>query len=161
MFKYSPSARAENADPDAAMFFGSMDAIEIWLPVLSAAVELNGKYFEIVTTLSNAWLNTVSRQLAEHMTLHQQLGSCTSFQDFWGVYADYFQKATNDYHAEIVRRDGGAFTRTKAELHSHPSAMDGSGNSGRRHGDDNDQAYRLHGKRVCYPTLTGTDAAFA
>jgi ABC-type nitrate/sulfonate/bicarbonate transport system substrate-binding protein len=54
MFKYSPSARAENADPDVAMLFGSMDAFEIWLPVLSAAVELNGKFFEIVTTLNNA-----------------------------------------------------------------------------------------------------------
>jgi hypothetical protein len=70
-------------------------------------------------------LNTVSRQLAEHMALHQQLGSCTSFQDFCGVYADFFQKATND---DQMRRGGGAFTTPKTELRSRPSAMDGSGN---------------------------------
>jgi hypothetical protein len=119
MLKNSSSDHTENA----TMFFGPSDAFQMWLPVMSAAFELNGKIVEIVTTLNNAWLNIVSRQLAEHMALQQQLGSCTWFQDFCGVYADFFEKVVNDHHAEIMRRDAGA-------------VIDGSGNARRRPGDE-------------------------
>jgi hypothetical protein len=123
MLKNSSSDRAENANPTLTMFFGPADVFQIWLPVMSAAFELNGKIFEIAATLNNACLNLVSRQLAEHIALQQELGRCT---DFCGVYDDFVQKAVDGYRAEI-RRDAGA-------------VIDGSGSARRSHGDEDDHA---------------------
>jgi hypothetical protein len=92
VFKYSPSARAENANSDLRLFFRPMVAIDIWLSAMSVAVEWNGKILKIVTTLNKDWLDLANRRLAAYMALPQYLGACRSYQAVYSVYAEFSRR---------------------------------------------------------------------
>jgi hypothetical protein len=119
MFKYSSSACPENAHPELTMFFGPMAVVEMWLPVMSAAVDWNAKIIEIVTDAQRHWLDFANRRLAANMALPQDLGTCRSLGNVSIVYADFFQKAITDYQmqfSEIVKPDDQADSATETDL---------------------------------------------
>ena len=110
MLEKSSSARGESADLNAAMFFVPLEAIQIWQPLLSAAMEWNGRILEIVTTLNKGWLHFANRRFEEDLALQEHLWGCKTLQDVWGVCNEYSQKAVNDYQrgfAEIARLGAG------------------------------------------------------
>jgi hypothetical protein len=82
MSENSPSARAESAHPKF-MFFGPMEAVRIWLLVMSATIEWNGKIFEIAATLNKEWFDFVSRELyAPVGTRKKEFGGMESIDGF-------------------------------------------------------------------------------
>jgi hypothetical protein len=68
MLNDSPSARAESAKLNSTMFFEPMEAIQMWLPVVSAALDYHGKIFEIFATLNRQWLEIYTDFLQEPLT---------------------------------------------------------------------------------------------
>jgi hypothetical protein len=110
MLEKSSSARGQNADLNTLMFSAPMEALQFWQPVMSAAVEWNGRIFEVVTTLNKVWLDLVNRRFEQDMALQQHLWGCKTLEDVWGVCNEYSQKAVNDYQrgfAEIARLGAG------------------------------------------------------
>ena len=141
MLENSPLDRAESATAHSTMFYGPIEAVQTWLPVMSAAAEWNGKIFEIAAAANQHWLDFTSRRLAASAALPQHFSACNSFQDVCRIYADFLQKAVADYHAEIVKRDVRAVNAVEAELHcATPSAIKRTGDSRQRNGDGDHHA---------------------
>jgi hypothetical protein len=88
-----PSSCPENANLDLTLYFGAMDALEMWLPAMSTAPECNAKIFEIVTALNRDWLDLAARRLAAYAALPHQFGTCRSFGGLCTLYADFLQRA--------------------------------------------------------------------
>jgi hypothetical protein len=111
MTEKSSSSGGEKADWTITMLSVPMAAIELWRPVMSAAVEWNRKVSEIAFGLNKEWLDFLNRRFAEDIALQEHLGPCKSFEEVWGVYADFSKKAVDDYqkeYAEIVKLGTGA-----------------------------------------------------
>jgi hypothetical protein len=102
MLENSPSARAESANSNYTIFFGPIEAVQVWLPVISAALEWNGKMIGMATTLNQEWLDVISRRLSENMAVPQYLCTCKSFHDVCSVYVGFFEKAIIDYPKDFV-----------------------------------------------------------
>jgi hypothetical protein len=120
MVKSMPSAHPENTNVDLTLSFVPMVAMEMWLPVMSAAVEWHAKIFGIVTDTQCEWLDFANRRLAAHMALSQHLGACRSFQQAGSVYAEFFQIAATDYRkrfGEIAKPDAQALGGTRHDIH--------------------------------------------
>jgi hypothetical protein len=83
-----------------------MNVIEMWLPIMSAAVEWNDKIFAIMTSINQEWLDFVGRELAAGTVLPKHLAACISLQDACNGYADFIQKAVSQHHAEVVALSG-------------------------------------------------------
>jgi len=77
-------------------------ALAMWTPLLAGAAKWNGETHDGFATLVGEWQNFLGRRLKEDLALVQRLTRCTSPDQIWGAYADFWQKAAEDYSCECV-----------------------------------------------------------
>jgi hypothetical protein len=74
----------------------------MWNPFLAGAVRWNGQAQDGFATLVGEWQNFLGRRLREDLVLVQRLAGCTSPDQIWIAYAEFWQKAAEDYGSEYV-----------------------------------------------------------
>ena len=83
----------------------AMAAFESWInlnrPVMEAMSELNGRWIEQFSKANSEWLGFVNRRLNEDIAASQRIMECKTLQDVFSAYSDFFQRAQQQYQAEI------------------------------------------------------------
>ena len=77
-------------------------AFTMWNPLLAGAATVNGEAQESYATLVAEWQSFVARRLKEDQALLQRLASSTALDQVWTAYADFWQKAADDYSCECA-----------------------------------------------------------
>jgi hypothetical protein len=81
--------------------FGLEALMELNRPALSAMAQVNGKVYENLAAMNKSWAEFLNRRLKEDLGVAQQLASCKSVQEVYGLCADYMQTALSDYRSEM------------------------------------------------------------
>lgn len=81
--------------------FNFEQLMELNRPTLNAMAEMNGKVYENLSALNKTWVSFLNRRLKEDLAVPQQLATCKTVQDMYGVYRGFFQNAMADYQAEF------------------------------------------------------------
>lgn len=81
--------------------FNFEQLMELNRPALNAMAEMNGKAYENISTLNKTWVAFLNRRLKEDFAVPQQLASCKTVQDLFGVYRGFIENAVADYQAEF------------------------------------------------------------
>jgi hypothetical protein len=125
------NGRADIGFPTVMMPFGLEAFMDIHRPTLEAMAQMNGKVYENIATLNKNWASFINRRLKEDLGVPQQLASCKTVQEMYGVYADFFQTALADYQAEFeqmskigkaLAEDTAQAMQTRAEEFSRDAA---------------------------------------
>jgi hypothetical protein len=95
------NGRADAGLPPFMQQFGLEAFMELNRPALAAMAQMNGKVYENIASMNKSWVAFVNRRLKEELAVPQQLASCKTVQEMYGVYADFFQTAVADYQAEF------------------------------------------------------------
>jgi hypothetical protein len=74
---------------------------EINGPALSAIAEINSKLCEALIAMNREWVGFVNRRFEEDAAMPQYLARCKSAHDMYEVYADFFQRAYNQYQTQF------------------------------------------------------------
>ena len=99
----SPSGRTERKDYlDFTMPFWTPASMGHWNPMRSGMQAWNGTCSKAVATLNSEWLDFFNRRVKVDLALPQQLASCKSPDEIWRVYAEFCQKAVDDYQKEFA-----------------------------------------------------------
>jgi len=101
MAEKTTNGRADNGFPPMLMPFGLEALMEMNRPALSAMAEVNGKVYENLATLNKSWVAFVNRRLKEDFAMPKQLAECSTVQEMYSVYADFFQTAVADYQSGL------------------------------------------------------------
>lgn len=88
-----------NGFPNMMLPFGLEALMEMNRPALTAMAEVNGKVYESLATMNKSWVAFVNRRLKEDLAMPQQLATCKTVQEMYGVYAEFFQTAMTDYQS--------------------------------------------------------------
>jgi hypothetical protein len=98
------AARAvrDTADQTPNLFLGPALALAMWNPFLAGATKWNGEAHDGFATLVGEWQDFLGRRLKEDLALVQRLTGCSSPDQIWAAYADFWQKAAADYGCECV-----------------------------------------------------------
>ncbi|KAB2919236.1 MAG: phasin family protein [Hyphomicrobiaceae bacterium] len=91
--------RSETSEEMASFGFDTM--MQMQRPTFTAMAELNGRLYESFAAVNKEWTSFVNRRLKEDLAVPQQLAECKTVQDFYRVYAQFFQNAYADYQAEL------------------------------------------------------------
>ena len=75
--------------------------LEASRPTLAAAAELNGRLCETVTAFNSECVSFLNRRLREDLAMPQQFAACRTLEDVYGVYTGFFQRAGEQYQAEM------------------------------------------------------------
>lgn len=79
--------------------------LEEWMsfnqPMFAAVTELNGRFIEHMTRANKEWLGFVNRRLSEDMAASQRFLECRTMQDLFAAYSEFFQRAQQQYQAEV------------------------------------------------------------
>jgi hypothetical protein len=94
----STNGRADPAFPPF-MPFGLEALMELNRPALAAMAQVNDKVYDGIAALNRNWINFVNRRLKEDLSIPQQLASCKSVQEMYGVYSEFLQTAYADYQS--------------------------------------------------------------
>ena len=95
------SGRAENGFVPMPMPLGFEALMEINRPALTAMAQMNGKVYDNLAAINRNWVTFVNRRLKEELAMPQNLASCKTVQDMYGVYSEFFQTAVADYQSEF------------------------------------------------------------
>ena len=82
---------------------------------------MNGKVYENLSALNKTWVSFVNRRLKEDLAMPQQLATCKTLQDMYGVYRGFFQNAMADYQAEFEELSKLGKTMTEETVPNMPS----------------------------------------
>jgi Phasin protein len=78
---------------------------ESWMdmsrPALTALADLNVRVYENLAAMNKEWTGYIDRRLKEDLAMPQQIASCKSVPEMYGVYFEYFQKAVAHYQEEL------------------------------------------------------------
>jgi hypothetical protein len=107
----SRGADAHQSMPHAAMpqmpqmpmppAFDVTAMLEASRPSLAAAAELNGRLCETMTAFNSECVSFLNRRLREDLAMPRQFAACRTLEDVYGVYSGFFQRATEQYQAEM------------------------------------------------------------
>lgn len=121
----SANASTSRADPGLNANPGLV-SFEAWLgmnrPVLAAMTELNGRFLEQMSRANSEWLGFVNRRLNEDVAASQRLMECKTMQDLLAAYSDFFQRAQEQYQAELqyfARLNQNLADETASVIKSH------------------------------------------
>jgi hypothetical protein len=91
------------ADTQASMpqAFDVTALIEASRPALATAAEMNGRLYETVAALNSEYVSFINRRLKEDLGVPQQFAACRNVEDVYGVYTGFFQRAAEQYRAEM------------------------------------------------------------
>jgi Phasin protein len=95
------NGRADFGFPPMMLPFNFESLMELNRPALNAMAQMNGKVYDGLATLNKNWVAFINRRLKEDLAVPQQLASCKTVQDMYGVYAEFFQNACSDYQSEL------------------------------------------------------------
>ena len=95
------SGRAENGFVPMPMPLGFEALMEINRPALTAMAQMNGKVYDNLAAINRNWVTFINRRLKEELAMPQNLASCKTVQDMYGVYSEFFQTAVADYQSEF------------------------------------------------------------
>ena len=95
------SGRAENGFVPMPMPLGFEALMEINRPALTAMAQVNGKVYDNLAAINRNWVSFINRRLKEELAMPQNLASCKTVQDMYGVYSEFFQTAVADYQSEF------------------------------------------------------------
>ena len=101
MVNRTSAARGADANVPMPPTFDATALLEASRPTLSAAAEMNGRLYETVVALNTEYVGFVNRRLKEDLGLPQQFAACRTLEDIYGVYTGFFQRAVEQYQAEI------------------------------------------------------------
>ena len=93
------SGRAENGFVPMPLGFEAL--MEINRPALTAMAQVNGKVYDNLAAINRHWVTFINRRLKEELAMPQNLASCRTVQDMYGVYSEFFQTAVADYQSEF------------------------------------------------------------
>ena len=116
-------AQAATADQIPNLFLAPALALTMWNPFLPGAGS-NGQARDGFATLVSEWQNFVARRLREVLVLAQRLARCTSPDQIWIAYAEFWQKAAEDYGSEYVTMSKLAAGVTSKTLRATQSATE-------------------------------------
>src|SRR5262245_1562669 len=94
-------AGSGNAEPCANMFLAPALAASIWNPFLAAALKGNAQAQQGFGTIASEWQDFVGHRLQEDITLLQRLANCSTPDQVWSAYSDFWQKVAEDYGKEL------------------------------------------------------------
>jgi hypothetical protein len=97
----STNGRAEPGFPPMMLPFSFEAFMELNRPALATMAQLNGRVYDGIAALNKNWAAFLNRRLKEDLSVPQQLASCKSVQEMYGVYAEFFQNACADYQSEF------------------------------------------------------------
>ena len=95
------NGRADVGLPPMMLPFGFDALMELNRPALQAMAQMNGKMYDGIATLNKNWVAFLNRRLKEDFAVPQQLASCKTMQEMYGVYAEFFQNACSQYQSEL------------------------------------------------------------
>ena len=95
------NGRSDTALPPMMLPFGFDAFIELNRPALQAMAQVNGKMYDGIATWNKNWVAFLNRRLKEDLAVAQQLATCKTVQDMYGVYAGFFQNACAHYQSEL------------------------------------------------------------
>ena len=95
------NGRADGGLASVTLPFSFEALVEFQRPALAAMAQMNGKVYEGLAAMNKNWASFVTRRLKEDLAMPQQLASCKTVQDMYGVYAEFFQTAYADYQSEF------------------------------------------------------------
>jgi hypothetical protein len=107
--------------------FGVPWAFSMWSPLLVAAFRWNAQVHEGFGTIASEWQNFVSNRPREDLALMQRITHCRTPDQVWAAYAEFWQKAVEDYGREymIIGRLVAGFT-SKSLAVAQPAAEEAS-----------------------------------
>jgi hypothetical protein len=85
--------------PPMMLPFGFEALMELNRPALTAMAQMNDKVYDSVAAMNKNWVAFVNRRLKEDLAVPQQLASCKTVQEMYGVYTDFLQTAYSDYQS--------------------------------------------------------------
>jgi len=94
----------EKTDTEAGNWmvpFGVEAMIEMQRPAFTAMAQVNSRLYESIAAANKEWASFVNRRLREDLAMPQQLAECKNLQDFYRVYAQFFQNACSQYQSGI------------------------------------------------------------
>jgi hypothetical protein len=95
-------ASGNAADRTLNPFLGPVFAFTMWNPFLAGAAKWSGEGHDGYAALVGEWQSFVGRRLKEDLALVQRLAGCAAADQVWAAYADFWQKAGEDYSCECV-----------------------------------------------------------
>ncbi|MGD9829469.1 MAG: phasin family protein [Hyphomicrobiaceae bacterium] len=79
-----------------------LDAVlEMQRPMLRVVADVNAKFYDSLATMNAEWVAFMNRRLKEDVTVARQLADCRSIGDIYAVYAEFYQKAFEQYQTEL------------------------------------------------------------
>lgn len=104
------------------------DALGLWNPMLSGMQAWNGACGKAAAAVSREWADFLNRRMKEDIALPQRLASCGGLNEAWQMYAEFWQKAMQDYQqefTELARINGEVVREGMTSLeHSKPTGAD-------------------------------------
>jgi len=97
----SSNGRAEPSFPPMPIPFNFETLMELNRPALAAMAQVNDKVYDGIAAINKNWAAFLNRRLKEDLAVPQQLASCKTVQDMYGVYAEFFQNACADYQSSF------------------------------------------------------------
>ena len=95
------ASRGTDAHPSMPHPFDVSALFDASRPTLAATAELNGRVYETVAAFNTECVSFINRRLKEDLAMPQQFAACRSLEDVYGVYTGFFQRAAEQYQAEM------------------------------------------------------------
>ena len=111
----------DKTDTDASnwMMPSSVEAMmQIQRPTLSAVAQVNTALYESIAAANREWTSFVNKRLKEDLAVPQQLAECRTPQDFYRVYAQFFQNACSQYQSGLEQMTKFSQSMTENALHA-------------------------------------------
>ncbi len=118
-------AQAATADQTQNLFLAPTLALTMWNPFLAGAGS-NGQAQDGFAILLAEWQNFLARRFREDLVLAQRLAGYTTPDQIWIAYAEFWQKAAEDYgseYAKISKLMAGVTNKTSTATQSASNAF--------------------------------------
>lgn len=97
-----PRVFLRDADQAPNVFLGPALALNMWNPFLAGALRWNAQAHEGFGTVFSEWQDFVGRRLKEDCILLERLTESRTPDEILHAYADFWQKAAEDYGKETT-----------------------------------------------------------
>jgi hypothetical protein len=87
---------------DHGIFHVPVWTLRLWSPLLSATIRSNLEVQEGLRTIASQWQAFVGSRLREDFALIQRVAHCSTPSQICGAYAEFWQKAAEDYGKEYT-----------------------------------------------------------
>jgi hypothetical protein len=75
--------------------------MEMQRPAFTAITEINTRLYESIAAANREWASFLNQRLKEDLAVPQQLAECRTPQDFYRLYAQFFQNACSQYQSGV------------------------------------------------------------